>query len=74
MSAERDEARHLGGTAWARHLETPLRRFLRTETGGAAVVLAAAVVALVWVNADPASYSHVWQTTLSVRIGVGRTA
>ena len=70
MSAERDEARHLSGTTWARNLETPLRRFLRTETGGAAVVLAAAVVALVWVNADPASYSRVWQTTLSVRIGV----
>ena len=26
-------------TVWARRLETPLRRFLRTETGSAAVLL-----------------------------------
>ena len=35
-----------------RRLDTPLREFLRTETGGAAVMLAAAVGALVWVNVD----------------------
>jgi hypothetical protein len=40
-----------GRTAWARSLETPLREFLRTETGGAAVLLAAAVAALVAVAA-----------------------
>ena len=34
-------ARFSGRTAWARSLETPLREFLRTETGGAAVLLAA---------------------------------
>jgi hypothetical protein len=33
-------------SAWARNLETPLRRFLRTETGSAAVLLAATVAAL----------------------------
>ena len=32
-------ARFSGRTAWARSLETPLRSFLRTETGGAAVLL-----------------------------------
>ena len=37
-------------TAWARNLETPLRQFLRTETGSAAVLLAATIAALVWVN------------------------
>ena len=58
-----------GRTAWARSLETPLRNFLRTETGGAAMLLAAAVAALVWVNVDAASYERVWQTTLSIRIG-----
>jgi Na+/H+ antiporter NhaA len=52
-----------------RHLETPLRSFLRTETGSAAVLLAAAVAALVWANVDGASYERVWQTTLSLRIG-----
>src|SRR5438477_5226637 len=58
-----------GRTAWARSLETPLREFLRTETGGAAVLLAAAVAALVWVNVDASSYESVWQTTLSLRLG-----
>ena len=32
-------------------LKTPLRAFLRTETGGALVLLSAAIAALVWVNA-----------------------
>ena len=39
-----------GRTAWARSLRTPLQQFLRTETGGAAVLLGAALAALVWVN------------------------
>src|SRR5262245_65305570 len=58
-----------GRTAWARNLETPLRSFLRTETGSAAVLLAAAVVALVWVNADSSSYATVWDTTFSIQLG-----
>ena len=58
-----------GRTAWARNLETPLRRFLRTETGSAAVLLTATVAALVWVNINTASYDSVWGTTLSVRLG-----
>ena len=58
-----------GRTAWARNLETPLRQLLRTQTGGAAVLLGAAVAALVWANVDASSYSSVWNTTLSVRIG-----
>jgi hypothetical protein len=45
-----------GRTAWARSLETPLREFLRTETGGAAVLLTATVAALAWVNIDASSY------------------
>ena len=52
-----------------RNLETPLRRFLRTETGSAAVLLAAAVAALVWANVDAASYARVWQTAFSIRVG-----
>jgi hypothetical protein len=43
-------------------VQTPLREFLRTETGGAAVLLAAAVAALVWVNVDPSSYESLWGT------------
>jgi len=57
-------------TAWARNLETPLRTFLRTETGSAAVLLAGVVAALVWANVDMTSYAHVWEkTTLSIHIG-----
>jgi Na+/H+ antiporter NhaA len=62
-------ARFSGKTAWARNLQTPLREFLRTETGGAAVLLAAAAVALLWVNVDASSYDSLWHTKLAVRIG-----
>ena len=58
-----------GRTAWARNLETPLRTFLRTETGSAAVLLAATVAALVWVNVDASSYARVWDTMLSIHLG-----
>jgi Na+/H+ antiporter NhaA len=60
-----------GRTAWARNLEQPLRSFLRTETGGAAILLAAAVAALVWANVDLGSYQRVWATVISIRIGGG---
>jgi Na+/H+ antiporter NhaA len=46
-----------------------LRSFLRTETGSAAVLLAAAIAALVWVNVDESSYERVWHTVLSISIG-----
>jgi Na+/H+ antiporter NhaA len=58
-----------GRTAWGRSIPTPLRDFLRTETGGAAVLLAAALAALVWVNADAHSYNSLWSTNLSIRLG-----
>jgi Na+/H+ antiporter NhaA len=58
-----------GTTAWARSIQTPLRSFLSTETGSAAVLLAATLAALVWVNVDASSYASVWDTELSIRIG-----
>jgi Na+/H+ antiporter NhaA len=57
-----------GRTAWARNLETPLRVFLRTETGSAAVLVAMAAAAPVWINIDAGSYAAVWGTRLSVRM------
>ena len=60
-----------GRTAWARNLQTPLRLFLRTETGGAAVLLAMALAALAWVNIDASSYDAVWGARLSVRLAGG---
>jgi Na+/H+ antiporter NhaA len=68
-SAVQDRPRFTGTTAWARNLPTPLRSFLRTETGGAAILLAATAAALIWVNADASSYDSVWSTQLSVRLG-----
>jgi len=56
-------------TAWPRGLETPLRRFLRTETGSAAILLAATVAALAWANIDPAGYAGTWHTVLVIRSG-----
>jgi len=56
-------------TAWGRHLQTPLRQFLRTETGSAAVLLAATIGALVWTNLDASSYDTLWQTEISLRLG-----
>jgi Na+/H+ antiporter NhaA len=56
-------------TAWGRSFETPLRRFLRTETGSSAILLAATVVALVWANIDSSGYASVWQTEVSVKVG-----
>ena len=58
-----------GHTAWARSLETPLRRFLRTETGSAAVLLMATLAALAWVNISSSAYESVWSTVLSVHVG-----
>ncbi len=50
-------------------MQTPLREFLRTETGGAAVLLAGAVAALMWVNVDASSYNSLWTTKLSIDLG-----
>jgi Na+/H+ antiporter NhaA len=58
-----------GRTAWARSLQTPLGDFLRTETGGAVVLLAATVAALVWVNVHAHSYDSLWSTRLSIDLG-----
>jgi Na+/H+ antiporter NhaA len=58
-----------GLTAWARRGETPLRHFLRTETGSASVLAFATVAALVWANVDLSSYSRLWGTRLSVSVG-----
>ncbi len=56
-------------TAWSRNLATPLRAFLRTETAGAAALLAAALAALAWANADASSYEDLWGTRLAIEVG-----
>lgn len=47
-----------------------LRTYLATEAGGAIVLLAAAMVALVWANSPWGdTYESVWATDISLRIG-----
>jgi Na+/H+ antiporter NhaA len=58
-----------GKTAWARRMETPLRTFLRTETGSASVLAAATIAALIWANISISSYESFWATQLSVSVG-----
>ncbi len=58
-----------GRTAWARNLAAPVRSFLSTETGGAAVVVVAVAVALVWANVIPHGYVSVWDTRLTITLG-----
>ena len=56
-------------TGWSRNLETPLRQFLRTETGSSVVLLAATLAALAWANISRSGYATVWDTELSIRLG-----
>ncbi|MGQ5260915.1 Na+/H+ antiporter NhaA [Micromonospora sp. ZYX-F-536] len=58
-----------GRTTWVGRFNAQRRSFLHTETGSARVVLAAAVVALVWANLHVLSYESLWGTSLSVQLG-----
>jgi Na+/H+ antiporter NhaA len=72
MSTAPGSASLTGRTAWARNLAAPVRDFLNNETGGAMVLLAAAVAALVWANSPwSESYESFWSTKLSIQIGGG---
>src|SRR5437588_5029015 len=70
MTAEAQAISYGGRTAWARNLAAPVRDFLTTESGGAMVMVAAAVAALAWANSPWShSYESVWTTRLTIRIG-----
>jgi Na+/H+ antiporter NhaA len=57
-------------STWARDVAAPVRDFLAAETGGAAVLLCAALAALVWANSPwHHSYESIWTTRLSIRLG-----
>jgi Na+/H+ antiporter NhaA len=63
-------AAYSGRTAWARNLAAPVRDFLGAETGSAAVVAAATVVALVWANSPWShAYRSLWSTRLAINLG-----
>ncbi|HEX6525111.1 MAG TPA: Na+/H+ antiporter NhaA [Streptosporangiaceae bacterium] len=55
-------------TAWRRG-QTPLREFLRTETGSAMVLAGATIAALIWANISLSSFDSFWATRLSASAG-----
>jgi len=56
-------------TEWRASHQTPLRQFLQTETGSAAILAASAALALIWANAAPHSYEAFWGTGISLNVG-----
>jgi len=57
---------------WSGATARPLQEFLRTEAGGAVLLLAATVVALVWANSPlSGAYEDLWATELTVSLGGG---
>jgi Na+/H+ antiporter NhaA len=70
MAAAEEATTYAGRTAWARNLATPVRDFLGTETGGAIVLLAGTIVALLWANSPWSStYESFWSTKLAITLG-----
>ena len=65
-----DASRWAVRTQWTRGQAAPLRAFLLTESGSAGILVGAVAVALVWANVDASSYESVWQTDLSIRLGI----
>ncbi|MGW4445022.1 Na+/H+ antiporter NhaA [Streptomyces sp. NPDC004682] len=59
----------IGQTVRSDTQRSPLRDFLRTETGSAVALIAAAIAALVWANVAPGTYERLWETPLSVHLG-----
>ena len=48
----------------------PFQRFAHTESSGGVVLLASAAIALLWANSPwSASYFHLWETNIGVRVG-----
>jgi Na+/H+ antiporter NhaA len=52
-------------TVWTSSGKTPLRQFLRTETGSATVLVSALIIALIWANVATGSYERFWATELT---------
>lgn len=67
--AEEVQAPLWGKTEWLSNLEAPLREFMRAETGGAAVLVTAAIAALFWSNFGHLSYDAAWGTQLGISLG-----
>jgi Na+/H+ antiporter NhaA len=69
MTEVDESAPFSGRSHWGHRIESPLRNFIRTESGSAAVLAGATVAALIWANVDASSYASVWHTNLTLRLG-----
>jgi Na+/H+ antiporter NhaA len=70
MAAPTTDQTRLGRRDLLDQLSLPLRRFLATESGGAGLMLAAALLALLWANSPWSDlYESLWGTQASVRLG-----
>jgi Na+/H+ antiporter NhaA len=70
MTSAEGSASGFGGETPSRPHLTVLRSFLNTEAGGAVVLLAATVLALVWANSPLGNaYDDLWGTEISLRAG-----
>ena len=55
-------------TPWRREFATPVRAFLKTESGSAGILVGAIAVGLVWANLGD-SYERVWTATFGLALG-----
>ncbi|MGH7860202.1 MAG: Na+/H+ antiporter NhaA, partial [Candidatus Binatia bacterium] len=70
MTSESNERSATRVRAWVIH---PLQEFIRHESSGGVVLLAATVIALLWANGPlGTSYDALWHADL--RLGLGRLA
>jgi Na+/H+ antiporter NhaA len=58
-----------GGRTIAKATRGPLRVFVRAETRGAALLVAAAALALIWANIPALDYEAAWNSPLAVTLG-----
>jgi Na+/H+ antiporter NhaA len=66
---ESEAGQQSGRTLWSPLRRTPLRQFLQTETGSAAILTGAVLAALIWANVSDSNYQQVWGTELLARVG-----
>jgi Na+/H+ antiporter NhaA len=67
-AAQEQAASSQATTAWTTSGRTPLRQFLRAETGSATILVAATLAALIWSNVASGSYERLWSMELTASI------
>ncbi len=68
QAAASQDATSQTSTVWTSSGKTPLRQFLRTETGSATILAGATLAALIWSNVASGSYERLWATELTVSV------